>query len=480
MFNFRIVAKVLSQALIVVGLFMLLSAIVSFMYGDPGGALVLSGIFTIIAGGMVYTPLKREEKVYGKREGFLIIAGIWIVYGIAGMLPYLLSRTIPNVIDAFFESMSGFTTTGASIIRNLESCSHGILFWRSMSQWIGGITFIVITLSIIPLKQINIQLPTDNFMGLPADKFNPRTGNVSKMLIATYTSLTIIETILLSIGGMNLFDATCYSMSTISTGGFSPHNGSISSLNSPYQLIVISIFMFLAGTNTTLIYYGATKRFNKIKENSEFLLYCCFLMFFIVAGSVALSANHTYGIGKSIYETVCQVTSTVSTTGFYNSNYNTWGGFMIFSIIVMMVIGASSGSAGSGLKGIRLLITGKVLHREMKSALHPDAIMPIRVDGKTIPFNMLGNILVYLMLFLMTVFFSSAILASFDIDLMSSFSTTISMLSNVGNAPGTFGPFTTYADTAPLCKLFLTFLMLLGRVEMISIMILFSFGYYKR
>ena len=295
MFNFRIVAKVLSEALIASGLFMFLSAIISFLYKDTCGALILSGIFTIIAGGMVYSPLKREEKVYGKREGFLIVAGIWIVYSITGTLPYLISGTIPNVIDAFFESMSGFTTTGASIIQNLELCSHGILFWRSVSQWIGGITFILLTLSIIPLKQINIQLSLNEFTGLPADKFNPRTGNVSRTLIITYAALTLAETILLSIGDINFFDALCYSISTVSTGGFSNHAGSVSSLNSPYLLIVITIFMFLAGTNTTLIYYGATKRFDKIKENSEFWLYCAFIIVFIIAGSIALTANRTYG-----------------------------------------------------------------------------------------------------------------------------------------------------------------------------------------
>ena len=480
MFNFRIVAKVLSEALIASGLFMFLSAIISFLYKDTCGALILSGIFTLIAGGMVYAPLKREEKVYGKREGFLIVSGIWIVYGITGTLPYLISGTIPNVIDAFFESMSGFTTTGASIIQNLELCSHGILFWRSASQWIGGITFILLTLSIIPLKQINIQLSLSEFTGLPADKFNPRTGNVSRTLILTYAALTFAETILLSIGDMNFFDALCYSMSTISTGGFSNHAGSVSSLNSPYLLIVITIFMFLAGANTTLIYYGAIKRFDKIKENSEFWLYCSFIIVFIIAGSIALTVNHTYGFGKSVYESAFQVTSMVSTTGFYNSNYNTWGGFMMFSLIVMMVIGASSGSAGSGMKSIRFLIIGKIIHRETKAAIHPDAIIPIRLYGKAIPFNMLGNILVYLLLYLLTILVGSAVIATFDIDLMSSFSTTISMVSNVGNAPGTFGPFTTYADLAPSCKLFMTFLMLLGRIELFSILILFSVGFYKR
>ena len=256
MVNFRIVARVFSLIIIIEGFFMLLSAGVALLYGEPT-SLLFSAIITLVVGVLVYTPLRNEEKVTGQKEGYIIITGIWILLSLFGTLPYLLSGTIKNFGDAFFESISGFTTTGATVITNIELQLHSILFWRSLTQWIGGLGFIVISLSVLQIvRSINIQLPITDFTGQTGEKIHPKISEAAKRLIAIYVILTVVEAVLLMIGGMNLFDAVCHSFSTMSTGGFSTRNSGIASFDSPFILIVLTIFMFLAGTNMTIVYFG--------------------------------------------------------------------------------------------------------------------------------------------------------------------------------------------------------------------------------
>ncbi len=479
MVNFRIVAKVFSQALIFEGFVMLLAAGVSFIYHDPSGALILSGILTAISGGMVYTPLRKEERVNGSKEGYMILTGTWIIISLAGTLPYLLSGTIPNFGNAFFESVSGFTTTGATIINNVESVSHGILFWRSATQWIGGLFFIIISLSILPVKQINIQLSIDDFSGMPADKINPRTIESSKRLIAIYLTLTIIETIMLSIGGMSFFDSVCHSMSTISTGGFSTKNDGVSAILSPYLIVVMTIFMFLAGSNMTLFYFGAKKRFSKILRNHEFLFYLSIFILFAVAGTFVLTVNGSFKPGRSFLESIFQTASMISTTGYFISDYNSWGSFMVYALIILMIIGSSSCSAGGGLKAIRLLLLGKIIGSQMKNTIHPNAVVPLRMGNKVISSGMATKVLIFITIYLIILSAASIIVSLMGYDTLTSFSFAASMLSNVGHSPGTIGPFGSLASMPMLEKQFLVLLMIIGRLEFMSVLTLLTRGYYK-
>jgi trk system potassium uptake protein TrkH len=479
MVNFRIVAKVYSQALIIEGFVMLIAAAVSFIYSDPNGALVLSGIITVICGGMVYTPLRKEEKVNGNKEGYLILVGTWLIISLVGTLPYLLSGAIPNFGDAFFESVSGFTTTGATVIGDLETLSHGILFWRSATQWIGGLFFIIISLSILPVKQFNIQLSIDDFSGVPADKINPRTIESVKRLFAVYMTLTVVETILLWIGGMPLFDSVCHSMSTVSTGGFSTNNDGLSAISSVYTIIIMTIFMFLSGANMTLFYFGAKKRFSKITRNNEFFFYLSIFILFAVTGAFVLVANGSFKPGRSFLESSFHTASMISTTGYFLSDYNTWGSFMVYALILLMIIGSSSCSAGGGLKAIRLLLLGKIIGLQMKNTIHPNAVVPLRMGDKIVSSSMATKVLMLIIIYLIILSVGAIILSLMGYDTLTSFSFAASMLSNVGHAPGSIGPFGSLASLPMVGKQFLVVLMIVGRVEFISLFILITKGYYK-
>jgi trk system potassium uptake protein TrkH len=480
MINFRIIARVFSLVLIIEGLFMLLSAAVSFLYKEPA-SLLFSAIITIVTGILVFTPLRNEEKLYGNKEGYIIVTGIWLILSLFGTIPYLLSDTITNFGDAFFESISGFTTTGATILTNVESQLHGILFWRSLTQWIGGIGFIIISMSVLQVvKTINIPLTITEFTGQQTDKINPKTKETTKSLITIYVILTLAEAVLLIFGGMNVFDAVCHSLSTLSTGGFSTKNAGIAAFGSPYILIVLTIFMFIAGTNMTLIYFGVNRNFKKITGNNEFNYYIITCLFFIILGAVALFHKPGYPIGKALLEGSFQVISVITTTGFYHSDYNLWGGFMILIIFILMFTGGTSGSASSGLKIIRLLLLTRNARHEMRRMIHPNAFVPVRLDHKIVSQATINNLMVFITLYFLLVCLSSLVVSIMGYDLITSFSTSAAMLGNIGPGLGSFGPFTNYTGVPMAGKWFFSFLMLIGRLELFSVLVLFTGGFYRR
>jgi trk system potassium uptake protein TrkH len=480
MINFRIIARVFSLVLIIEGLFMLLSAAVSFLYKEPA-SLLFSAIITIVTGILVFTPLRNEEKLYGNKEGYIIVTGIWLILSLFGTIPYLLSDTITNFGDAFFESISGFTTTGATILTNVESQLHGILFWRSLTQWIGGIGFIIISMSVLQVvKTINIPLTITEFTGQQTDKINPKTKETTKSLITIYVILTLAEAVLLIFGGMNVFDAVCHSLSTLSTGGFSTKNAGIAAFGSPYILIVLTIFMFIAGTNMTLIYFGVNRNFKKITGNNEFNYYIITCLVFIILGAVALFHKPGYPIGKALLEGSFQVISVITTTGFYHCDYNLWGGFMILVIFILMFTGGTSGSASSGLKIIRLLLLTRNARHEMRRMIHPNAFVPVRLDHKIVSQATINNLLVFITLYFLLVCLSSLVVSIMGYDIITSFSTSAAMLGNIGPGLGSFGPFTNYAGIPMAGKWFFSFLMLIGRLELFSVLVLFTGGFYRR
>ena len=438
MFNFRIIARFFSLVLIIEGLFMLLSAAVSFYYKEPA-SILLSAIITIVTGILVYTPLRKEEKLYGNKEGYIIVPGIWLIMTLFGTLPYLFSGTIRNFGDAFFESMSGFTTTGATILTNIDSQTHGILFWRSATQWVGGIGFILISLSLLPVvKTINIQLTITDFTGQTTDKIHPRTKEASKRLITIYAILTLAEAILLVIGGMNIFDAVCHSFSTMSTGGFSTHDNSVTTFSSPFILVVLTIFMFLAGTNMSLLYFGGKLNFKKIIGNSEFVFYAVICVIFIIIGSAILWHDSVSTAGKAILQSSFHIISIITTTGFYFTNYTLWGGFMVIILFFLMFSGGTSGSASGSLKMIRLLVATKNTRQELRRMVHPNAVIPVQIDHKIVPQSLVYNLLVYITIYFMVMCISALVISFMDYDLITSFSTSAALLGNIGPALGSF------------------------------------------
>ena len=480
MINFRIIARVFSLVLVIEGLFMLLSGLVSIVYGEHS-SLILSGIITTVTGVLVFTPLHDEEKLYGNKEGYIIVTGIWLVLCLFGTIPYLLSGTIKNFGDAFFESMSGFTTTGASILTNVESLPHGILFWRSVTQWLGGLGFIIISLSVLQVvKTINIPLTLTDFTGQPTSRIHPKIKEASKRIITIYVMLTLSESALLMFGGMNLFDALCHSFTTISTGGFSTRNDGIASFSSPWILIVLTVFMFLAGTNLTLVYFGLKRNLKKILENNEFIFYIITCIGFILVTSFVLMSRHQFSTGKAFLEAAFQSVSIITTTGFYHTNFNLWGSFLILMIFLMMLTGGMSGSASGGLKVIRLLLITKTTRHEMRKLIHPSGFIPVRHDKKIVPQTIISNLLVFITLYFLILCFSSLIIALMGNDMVTSFSTSASLLGNIGPGLGNFGPFSNYSAVPMIGKWFFSFLMLVGRLELFSVLVLFTGSFYRR
>jgi trk system potassium uptake protein TrkH len=481
MINFRIIARAFSLVLIVEGLFMLVSAGVSFIYHEhAASSFCYSSLISIVTGVLVFAPLRNEERIFGNREGYIIITGIWLILSIFGTLPFLISGSIKSFGNAFFESMSGFTTTGATIITDIESMPHGILFWRSITQWLGGIGIIFISLSVFPaFKSFNIQIAATEFSGQTTDKIHPRTKEAVKRLVFIYFLLTVLEVVLLIAGRMPVFDAVCHSLSTLSTGGFSTRNNGIAAFSSPYIMIIITVFMFIAGTNMTMIYFGLKGNFKKILGNNEFAFYSLICFIFVVLVTVILYYNSGFSFGKALLDSVFHVISIITTTGFYTQDHNLWGNIILIIFFILMFTGGTSGSTSGGFKIVRLLLVTRNSGQELKRLIHPSAYIPVHLDKRVIPQSTIYNLLVFITLYFFVMCFGTFILSFMGYDLITSFSTSASMLGNIGPGLGTFGPFTNYSALPIAGKWFLSGMMLLGRLELLTVMVLFSRSFYR-
>jgi trk system potassium uptake protein len=481
MVNFRIIARAFSLLLIVEGLFMLVAAAVSFIYQEHSAtSFCYSALISVVTGVLVFTPLRNEERIFGNKEGYIIVTGIWLIFSLFGTLPFILSGSITRFGDAFFESMSGFTTTGATILTNIEAVPHGILFWRSLTQWLGGMGIIMISLSVFPVfKSFNIQIAAVEFSGQPTDKIHPRTKDAAKRLIGIYLALTLSEIILLIIGGMPTFDAVCHSFSTLSTGGFSTRNNGIAAFSSPYIMIILTIFMFIAGTNMTLIYFGLKGNFKKVTGNNEFVFYSLICFIFILFITLVLSLKSGYSTGKALIDSAFHVVSIVTTTGFYTQDHNLWGGVVVIIFFILMFTGGTAGSTSGGIKILRLLLITRNSRQELKRLLHPTAFVPVRLDKRVISQSTISNLLVFITLYFFVMCLGAFVISFMGYDIITSFSTSASMLGNIGPGLGTFGPFTNYSALPMAGKWFLSILMMLGRLEMMTVMILFSKSFYR-
>lgn len=482
MINFRIIARVFSQVLIIEGFAMLATAGVSFFYKEQAASSFLySALITLVTGVLVFTPLRHEEKVYGTREGYIITTCIWLLFSAFGTLPYLFSSAAHNFTDAFFESISGFTTTSATIFKDVESLPHGILFWRSLTQWLGGIAIITLSFYVLPVvKSINVLLSTTEFSGQMTDRIHPKMAETTKRLILIYLVLTLSQTLLLIIGRMPFFDAVCQSLSTISTGGFSTRNNGIAAFSSPYLRAVITIFMFFAGMNPALFYFAAKRTFRKIASNNEFLLYLILALGFSFLISILVFFTSDSTLSASLSNGFFHAVSLITTTGFFIENFNQWSNLQLTIIFLLMFTGGMAGSASGGIKIIRLMIVGQNTRNESKRLIHPFAYLPVHIDQKKVPNNIVYNLLIFIILYFITICAGALFLSLMDYDIITSFSTSASMLANIGPGLSESGLFTVYAEMPAAGKWILGMLMLLGRLELLTVIILFTRSFYKR
>jgi trk system potassium uptake protein TrkH len=493
--NTKIIYRFLGITAMLNGVFMFLTVPLSMYYNEPEQWGILSaGIITFIIGILLYFLNKPTNTIIGKKEGYLIVTLGWLTLSFTGMLPYLLSGAIPGISNAFFETISGYSTTGSSILTDIENMPKGILFWRSATHWIGGMG-IVLTIAILPLLGIGgMQLFMAEAPGPSADKLHPRITDTAKRLYLIYVILTVVEFFLLKLAGMTWFDAINHAMATMSTGGFSTKSDSIAFYNGqPLIQYIIIFFMFVAGTNFVLTYFALKGKVQKVFNSEEFkyylfgilsvsLIIAVVILFFqdpnlesVLAHPKVLGATES-----AIRHALFMVTSVVTTTGFVSADFTMWNFFGTGIFFALFFTGGSAGSTSGGVKVVRHIIMLKNSFLEFKKALHPNAIIPVRYDGKTVSRTIVFNILSFFVIYMLIFTTSSVILTLLGLDFKSALGAAASSLGNIGPAIGSVSPVDNFAHLSDAAKWFCSFLMLIGRLELFTVLILFTPFFWRK
>ncbi|MBK7409111.1 MAG: TrkH family potassium uptake protein [Saprospirales bacterium] len=481
MINFTPISSFVGILLILVGILMLTALPFSLNY--PGGnweAFVYSSAITITVGTILWLVKFKNDKSITKRDGYLIVTIGWFSMVAFGSLPYLIGGSIPSLTDAIFETASGVTTTGASILTDIESMPKDILFWRSLTQWIGGLGIIVLTVAIFPLLGFGgIELFSAESPGPTSDKIHPRIQETAKRLWLIYLGLTMLLTGLLWIMDMDFFDAINHAFTTMSTGGFSPQNESLAAYDIPRVQYTLILFMFLAGTNFTVLYLFVTAQFKKVAINDEFKYYLFFTLLFAGLITVLVLWNTDITGEKAFRDSLFQVVSLMTTTGYVSANYLEWGNAVLVLVIILLFLGGSAGSTAGGIKVIRHLVFMKNSFLEFKRILHPRAIVPLRLNGQIVRPQVMTHILVFLLIYLIMFIFGTFVLTVFGLDLETSIGAVATSLGNVGPGIGKVGPVDNFAWLPEGVKWVLSFFMLLGRLELFTILVLFTPFFWK-
>lgn len=477
MINKKIIFRAIGILLVIQAGFQMLSAGVSLYYGeDDILAFILSALVTA-GGGALLTFMGREADTrIGRRDGYVIVTFAWLVSSFCGMLPYLISGYIPEITNAFFETLSGFSGTGATILDDIESLPHGLLFWRSLTQWIGGLGIVFFTIAVLPMIGTSgVQLFAAEATGPTHDKLHPRIGTTAKWIWAIYIGLTLTETILLSVSGMGIFDSICHSLTTTATGGYSTKQDSIAYFNSPSIEYIITIFMIISGINFSMLYLLMMK--GKIKEflkDTEVRCYLGFLLAFTIFVTFGLMSTSGYGTEESFRKGVFQVASILTSTGYMSDDYMSWAPFLWGFIGIFMCIGGCAGSTAGGIKCIRISIMWKTARNEFKRIIHPNAVLPVRVSGKTISSTTRTTVLAFIFVYICIFLFGWLALMMMGLGHTEAYSCTVSCLENCGPALGKLGPTATWNCLPAAAKWLCTCLMLMGRLELFSVLMMFT------
>lgn len=492
--NLGIIFHLMGFLLLFNGGFMLLAAMVSAILKD-GVTLEISasGITTLLAGVFLMFVTRNHQKEIKKREGYVIVTFGWVFMSLSGMLPYLLTGAIPEVTNAFFETMSGYTTTGASILNDIEVLPKGILFWRSTTHWIGGMGIIVLAIAILPLLGIGgMQLFTAEAPGPSADKLHPRITDTAKRLWLIYVGFTLAEALLLTLAGMSFFDAINHAMATLSTGGFSTKNLSVAYWNdNPFVIYIISFFMFVAGANFVLSYFAFKGKVQKVIKDEEFKYYFYFVAFFTITAACVIyyktnSVPSDYqpmvwGRGESAFrDALFQVLAVITTTGFVTADFTGWTNFLTIFFFGLFFLGGCAGSTAGGVKVVRHLLMIKNGFLEFKRSLHPNAVIPVRYNSKTVSESVIYNILGFFILYMLSFIIGSVVLGILGLDFESAVGGAASSLGNIGPALGSLNPLANFNSLPVLGKWWCSFLMLIGRLELFTVLVLFTPFFWKR
>lgn len=483
MINWRIIWKILGSLLCIEAFFMVWCLVMSLLHEeDDVMAFVLSALTTLGCGFLFLFSGRGSANSLSRRDGYVVVSLTWLIFSVFGMLPFLIHGCISDLSEAFFETMSGFTTTGATAIDDVESLPHGILFWRSLMQWIGGLGIVFFTIALLPsLVGGSVKVFSAEATGPIRSKMHPRLSTTAKWIWSIYVLLTLVCGLSFWAAGMEWFDALNYAMTTTATGGFSTHNGSTVFFNSPTLEYLSIVFQFLSGINFTLLYMSIFRlRIGSIVRNSEFRVYLgltlaatLFLMYMLV------SRLH-YAYEPAFRSALFQVVSFITTTGLSNDNAGMWPHVTWVVLGILMFIGGCGGSTSGGFKNIRVLMLFKVLRNEFRRILHPNAVLPVKIDGQSVAQSRLVSLLAVFLLYIGMLFTVTVIVNVSGVDFTNSLTISLSLVSNTGAGLDTnIGPVMSWGDLSDPLMLLCSLLMLVGRLEIMAVLVLFTRSFWK-
>lgn len=483
MLNTKLVIQILGALLLIEGVLILLTGGVDLIYEE--GVLryfVVSSCVEMSVGGILMFLGRGAQNDMKRRDGFFIVTMAWVLFSLFGMLPFYLSKSIPTITDSFFETVSGFTTTGTSILNNIEEIPHALLFWRSLIQWIGGLGMIFFTIAVLPIfGSGGVQLFAAETTGISHDKIHPRIGITAKWIWIIYFSITIAEAVLLYVCGMDLFDSLCHSFATTATGGFSTKQASIMYYSSPAIQYIISFFMILAGVNFTLIYLVAFKgKIRQVCNDTELRYYLVIMGYFVFSITGILYFYNDYSLEEAFRKSLFQVASIQSTTGFTTDDYMLWPSFAWLLLLILMFVGACGGSTTGSIKCVRIAVLCKVLKNEFNRMLHPSAVLPVKINGHVLPNQVVMSALAFILFFLIITAIGTFVIAGAGIEPLEAFSIAATSMGNVGPGVGAYGPAYCWAALPDPIKWFSAILMLVGRLEIFTVLLLFAPSFWKK
>ena len=482
MINFKTIIRIIGILLLLETVMFLVCSSVSFYYRESdmldfwkaGGITAGVGLLLAALG-------KGGERQLTRRDGYVLVSFAWVAFSLFGMLPFYIGGYIPDIADAFFETMSGFSSTGATILDDIESLPHGILFWRSMTQWIGGLGIIMFTIAVLPIFGVSgLQVFAAEASGPTHDKVHPRIGITAKWIWSIYTGITTLLVCLLMLGGMDWFDSICHAFATTGTGGFSTKQASVAYYNSPYIEYVISIFMFISGINFTLVLLFVNRKFKKFISNAELKFYFSSVVFFTAVIAIALYYTSPMGMEESFRKSLFQVISLHTSTGFATDDYMQWSPVLWGLLTIIMLMGACAGSTTGGLKCIRMVILTKVSRNEFKHILHPNAILPVRINKQVISPSIVSTVLAFCFIYISIIVIGTLLMMAMGVGAEESMGCVISSIGNMGPGLGETGPAYSWNALPDAAKWLLSFLMLLGRLELFTVLLLFTPDFWKR
>lgn len=482
MINFKTIIRIIGILLLLETVMFLVCSSVSFYYRESdmldfwkaGGITAGIGLLLAALG-------KGGERQLTRRDGYVLVSFAWVAFSLFGMLPFYIGGYIPDIADAFFETMSGFSSTGATILDDIESLPHGILFWRSMTQWIGGLGIIMFTIAVLPIFGVSgLQVFAAEASGPTHDKVHPRIGITAKWIWSIYTGITTLLVCLLMLGGMDWFDSICHAFATTGTGGFSTKQASVAYYNSPYIEYVISIFMFISGINFTLVLLFVNRKFKKFIGNAELKFYFGSVVLFTAVIAIVLYYTSPMGMEESFRKSLFQVISLQTSTGFATDDYMQWTPVLWGLLTIIMLMGACAGSTTGGLKCIRMVILTKVSRNEFKHILHPNAILPVRINKQVISPSIVSTVLAFCFIYISIIVIGTLLMMAMGVGVEESMGCVISSIGNMGPGLGETGPAYSWNALPDAAKWLLSFLMLLGRLELFTVLLLFTPDFWKR